>query len=244
MLGKASLVGHFVYQGYCLQYIKAICLDLDDTLWDVAPVIHRAELAVYAWFAEHYPQVTQIYSKKEMSELRHSVVAEFPDQSHDLSALRKRTFEKMAIVANCPSEMASQAFEVFHKARNEVSIFEDVVPALQWLGARYQLFALTNGNADLEQIGLADYFDHVFTAKDLGAAKPDPIVFDSVCRHIGLEYSAVLHVGDNPRHDIEPARLLGMGTIWVNRKNCPWPDSLAQPDHMVPDLRTLVELLS
>jgi len=227
-----------------LQYIKAICIDLDDTLWDIAPVIHHAEHVVYTWLTEHYPQVTRIYSKKEMSELRHSVQADFPDKHHDLSALRKHVFEKMAIAANCPPEMVSQAFEIFYRARNEVSVFDDVVPALQWLGERYQLLALTNGNADLEQIGLAEYFDHVFTARDLGVAKPDPVVFDHVCRHIGLDHTAVLHVGDNPQHDIEPARLLGMGTIWVNRKNRPWPDSLARPDHMVPDLGMLVELLS
>ncbi len=244
VLGKATCAANMNREVRYLHYIKAICLDLDDTLWDLAPVIRRAEQAVYTWLAEHYPQVTRIYSARDMRSLRQNITAEFPGQCHDLSLLRKQTYARMAAKAGCSQQMVQQAFDVFQTVRNDVSPFEDVVPALQRMNENYSLLALTNGNADLRQIGLADYFDYIFTARELGASKPDPVVFDHVCRHSRLDPSAILHVGDNPRNDIEAARQSGMTTAWVNRKSLPWPELLAEPDYMVTDLEGLADLLS
>ena len=47
-----------------------------------------------------------------------------------------------------------EALEVFLAARNRVEFFDDVRPALERLRARYRLFALSNGNADLERCGI------------------------------------------------------------------------------------------
>ena len=35
--------------------IRAITIDLDDTLWPIWPIIARAEAALAAWMAEHAP---------------------------------------------------------------------------------------------------------------------------------------------------------------------------------------------
>lgn len=37
--------------------IRAVCFDLDNTLWDVWPVIRRAEQAMYDLLALRYPQI-------------------------------------------------------------------------------------------------------------------------------------------------------------------------------------------
>ena len=41
-----------------LSAVRAICFDLDNTLWDVWPVIVRAEQAMYDFLALRYPRVT------------------------------------------------------------------------------------------------------------------------------------------------------------------------------------------
>ncbi len=37
--------------------VRAICFDLDNTLWDVWPVIMRAEQKMYDFLAQRYPRV-------------------------------------------------------------------------------------------------------------------------------------------------------------------------------------------
>ena len=42
--------------------IKAITLDLDDTLWPIWPTIGRAELALSAWLQQHAPSTASVFS--------------------------------------------------------------------------------------------------------------------------------------------------------------------------------------
>ena len=68
--------------------IRAITLDLDDTLWEIHPVIKRAEKQLYAWLSEHYPRITEMYEPADMLEVRSQVMAEFTDRAHDLTSIR------------------------------------------------------------------------------------------------------------------------------------------------------------
>eukprot|EP01036_Dinobryon_divergens_P044714 gene44713-59679_t len=42
--------------------IRAITLDLDDTLWPIWPTIGRAELALSAWLQQHAPTTASVFS--------------------------------------------------------------------------------------------------------------------------------------------------------------------------------------
>ena len=41
--------------------VRAITLDLDDTIWPIAPVIVRAENALGAWLREHAPRTAELF---------------------------------------------------------------------------------------------------------------------------------------------------------------------------------------
>ena len=61
--------------------IRALTLDLDDTLWAIAPVITRAEAAQHAYLREHCPRTAERYSIEGFRVLRETVARE----RHDLS---------------------------------------------------------------------------------------------------------------------------------------------------------------
>ena len=42
--------------------IKAITLDLDDTLWPIWPTIERAEKALHDWLSEHAPMTCALFA--------------------------------------------------------------------------------------------------------------------------------------------------------------------------------------
>lgn len=231
------------HSGLELDKVAAICFDLDDTLWPITPVIERAENRLYAWLAENYPRITAAYSRDEMRSLRTRVADEYPAQSHDVTFLRKTALARHAEEAGYSAQMVEDAFEIFLRARHEVTLFDDVLPALERLQVSYRLIAITNGNADLRIIGLDHFIGHTITARDVGAGKPDRAIFAAAITRTGVAPERMVHVGDDPHYDIKGAKDAGLGTIWVNRTEKPWPSAETPPDAEIRNLGELVALL-
>lgn len=223
--------------------IHALTLDLDDTLWAVAPVIERAEEALDAFLRAHAPRAAARWPVAAMRELRERVAAAHPDLAHDFSTQRRLTLRHALEDAGEDVALVEPAFEAFYAARNRVELFVDVAPALERLAARRPLAALTNGNADLGRIGLSRHFRFSLGAREFGAAKPDPGIFLAACARLGCAPESVLHVGDDPLLDIAGAAAAGLPSCWINRHGAHWPAHLAPPTVAVSDLTQLADWL-
>ena len=81
----------------------------------------------------------------------------------------------------------------------------------------------SNGNADVRRIGLDDVFSFSLNAIEVGTAKPEPLMFELACHRLGARPGQVIHVGDDPEHDVRGAANAGMRTVWVNRNRRDWP---------------------
>ena len=216
---------------------RVISLDLDDTLWPVAPVIAAAEAALLAWLREQHPRAVRRHTVESMRNLRAGVAGRFPQKSHDLTFLRRRALAEMFAAAGYrEGPAADDAFEIFLGERNRVEIYADVRPALERLRAKYRLFALSNGNADLERCGIADLFEGHVTASAAGAAKPDARIFAHLLRTAGVPPIEVLHVGDDPLADVVGATQAGMQAVWLNRDARTWPAQFAPPARTITTL--------
>jgi len=212
---------------------RIISLDLDDTLWPVAPVIAAAEIALLEWLRTHHPRAALGHDLDTMREIRNQVARRFPGHSHDLTFLRRHALgEQFAAAgyAGPPEESpVAHAMEIFHAERNRVRLFDDVRPALERLRRDHRLFALTNGNADLARCGIADLFDGHVSASSAGAAKPDPRIFAHLAALAGVPPWQVLHIGDDPVADVVGALRAGMQAVWLNREGKRWPDPQVPP---------------
>jgi putative hydrolase of the HAD superfamily len=203
--------------------IKAITFDLDDTLWDVWPVVERAEELLHDWLATRYPRIPERFTPLELRELSDEVRAVRPDLAHDRTWLRKAALQLAAQRADYADFDVESAFAIFFIARNAVEPFAEVRSALQRLRQRYVLASLSNGNADLRLIGLDDLFVFSLNAIDIGAAKPDPPMFAEARRRLAVRPDEIVHVGDDPEHDVFGGARAGFRTVWVNRNSREWP---------------------
>ncbi len=213
-----------------LNTIRTITLDLDDTLWEIHPVIKRAEQALYAWLGKNYPRITELYQPEDIRAVRSQVVAEFADRAHDLTFLRRSVLGRVGTAAGYDHGFIDAAFDVFDAVRNDVELFPEVIPTLEALKERYRLIAVTNGNANLEIIGIAHLFHDIVTAEKAGAAKPARQVFEMAVKIGGASRKQTLHVGDHPEYDVDGARNAGLRTAWVNRTGDRWPEQFSTPD--------------
>ena len=222
--------------------IKAITLDLDDTLWPVWPTIKKAELALDDWLVRHAPQTAALLAQPAVrQEIREQVNGLYPELRHDLSTLRLRSIRLALSRSGNDPGLAEAAFEVFFAARQRVSLFDDALPALQFLSQRMPLVALSNGNADVHRIGIGAYFKASLSAQQFGVGKPDPRIFHAAASAVGLKAHEVLHVGDDAALDVLAALDCGMQTVWVNRTDHPWTHP-AQPHETVATLTELCDL--
>ena len=224
--------------------LRAIAFDLDNTLWDVGPVLVRAEQRLHAWLSEHCPRITERVSVEDMRAAREQLARSEPHNAHDFTYLRKAGLAAHARDCGYSQEVAERAFQVFFAARNELQPFPDVRPALERLRSRYQLASLSNGNADLGLIGLAPLFSVSLNARQIGVGKPHPRCFEHLARDLRTAAVNILYVGDDPLLDVEAARAAGLRTAWMNRSHAPWPSDLKPADLDVADCTHLAELLA
>jgi FMN hydrolase / 5-amino-6-(5-phospho-D-ribitylamino)uracil phosphatase len=219
--------------------IKAISLDLDDTLWPVLPTIERAEKMLHQWLVEHAPMAAALFSSPQaLREIRDYMKANKPELKHDLSAVRRESIRLALYRAGENPLLADEAFEVFFAERQRVTLFDDARPALEFLAARFPLVSISNGNADLRRIGLGEFFRASISAREFGVGKPDPRIFHAAAGAVEVAVEDVLHVGDDTTLDILGALNAGMQAAWVNRTEALWPHEL-EP-HLT--LSTLAEL--
>jgi len=227
-----------------LSRIKAITLDLDDTLWPVWPAIEKAEQALSDWLALHAPQTAALLAQPAARhELREHVNALHPQSRHDLSFLRRTSIALALGRSGEDAGLADAAFEVFFAARQRVTLFDDALAGLEALSRRYPLVALSNGNADVHRIGIGAHFIASISAQQFGVGKPDPRIFQAAARAAGVRPDEVLHVGDDAALDVLAALDCGMQAVWVNRAGLPW-NHPALPQDTVATLTELCDLLT
>ena len=224
--------------------VKALTLDLDDTLWPIWPTIARAEQVLADWLAQHAPATAALGADRQtLRAVREQVGRERPDLAHDLSALRRESIRGLLRQAGDDPALAEPAFEVFFAERQRVELFEDALPALERLSARYPLVALSNGNADVHRVGIGAHFTAAISAREFGVAKPDVRIFHAAAAAAGVTPQAVLHIGDDAHLDGVGALNAGMQLAWVNRQGHPWDHAPLQPHITLSDLRVLCDAL-
>jgi FMN phosphatase YigB (HAD superfamily) len=93
----------------------------------------------------------------------------------------------------------------------------------------------------LERLGADEYFHAFFSEKDLNIPKPDPDFFRTICKKIKHKPEEVVMVGNSYERDIEPAKSIGMKTLFFNEKKLPgdYPDA----DQVITCMNQLVVMI-
>lgn len=210
---------------------KAILFDLDDTLWPITPVIAQAEQTLHAWLQQHAPRVAERFSIENLRQARLAMLARQPGLHVDLGELRRAGLNSAFAEAGEDLDKVEQAMVQFFAARNAVTPYDDVVPGLLRLRNKVMIGTISNGNADLQAIGMSHHFKVSVAAHQLGLAKPDAAIFHEACRQLGVAPEDAVYVGDDVLLDVQGAQKAGMRAVWLNRSG-----SQAHLEHgVVPD---------
>jgi putative hydrolase of the HAD superfamily len=224
-----------------LPALHAVCLDIDDTLIDFTA---SARTALHGMIGRDdlwplWQQLTDQYVAL--------VVA------GDLDYAQMRCARTKAFFADMGSHLADDEVDVMEQRRltqmnRAWTLFDDALPCLDWLrAAGLAIAAVTNASGPhqytkLADTGLARFFDTVVIAGEVGAAKPDPVIFHTACDRLGTTPATTAHVGDRLDFDAHGARDAGLHGIWLDRAT---PDQTPREDGVmtIAGLDELPELL-
>ena len=227
--------------------IQLITFDLDNTLWDVDQVIVRAESKMRHWMRTHIPESLEYYSQEFLPGLRQRVMSENPEKRFDLTFMRLEILFEVMQLCGQPEKIAkrnaNQAFNIFFEARNQVNFFSGAIAMLEALQDKYIIYALTNGNADIEKTGLKKYMQGAISAADVSASKPNPQIFQRVSEITDVPPANSVHIGDNLVDDIEGAANANFLSIWVNLKAETLKTGGATPNKIVEHLSEIPEAI-
>lgn len=200
---------------------KAISFDLDDTLYNNGPVIEQAELAMQQKLLQLAPQLGPVdaefwwLKRKELALLD-------PEIRHDVSRWRLLALEQGLTelgLGRCEAgEIAELAFSAFYTARSNLTVPDSSHQLLKALAERYPLVAITNGNADLQLLGIAQYFQLLYRAGPGGRMKPFPDMFHKACQQLAIQPNELLHIGDNSKADVRGALNAGCQAVWLKHE--------------------------
>ena len=213
-----------------LSHIQAITLDLDDTLWPVAPTITGADEDLQRWLLVNTPKTAQLTQRTEVkAAISQSVLAKHTLKAHDLGFLRREVIRETMRQAGDDPQLANEAYAVFDTARQRVNLYEGVKEALARLSTKFCLVAISNGTADVFVTPAAPYFHAACKAHEVGVAKPGLKIYQAATAYLALDADQVLHVGDDAHADAWGAREAGLHTVWVNPQDHPWTHDSPQP---------------
>ena len=161
--------------------------------------------------------MTDRFSIDNLRQARLALLATKPEFHLDLGALRRAGLMSAFEEAGEDIDKVEHAMVEFFAARNAVVPYDDVVPGLLRLKGRALIGSISNGNADLQAIGLAHHFQVSVAAHQLGVAKPDAAIFHAACEQLGVAPGDALYVGDDLLLDVRAAQRAGLRAVWLNR---------------------------
>lgn len=202
-----------------LSPIRALSFDLDDTLYPNSVVIAKAEVAMQQTLVQLLPASFHNNSMYWF-EQRKILAKENEEVRHDVSRWRLLALERglttQGLSLSEAGEIAELAMSAFLQARTDIQLASHVRPLLAQLAARFPLVAITNGNADIQKMGIADLFQFALRAGPDGRMKPYPDLFLKAAGRLQLEPKHILHIGDHVQSDVVGALNAGCQAAWLN----------------------------
>jgi len=123
--------------------------------------------------------------------------------------------------------------------------FPDVPEALARLKTRYKIVVLSNGDPDMLEAAKAFHkirFDAVISVAEANSFKPHVATYTKAAELIGVGMQEVLFVA-NHAFDCIGAKSAGMYTAFIDRRGRPFGGTPHQPDVVVPDMRSLADIM-
>lgn len=195
-----------------------ILFDADGVLFDYDSAEQQALRDAWeltGW--EHDPGTLDTYKR-----VNKELWGRFEQGVLDQDRLKLLRFEMLLQEVGAKADPAAMSDRYLESLGNNGGLLPGAREVLETLHGRVGMAMITNGIAKVQrgrlaQSGIGKYFSSIIISAEVGAAKPDPRIFDHAFESIGSpDRSEVLMVGDSLSSDISGGLGYGLDTCWIN----------------------------
>lgn len=203
-----------------MQPFKVISFDLDDTLYDNVPIMYHAEEAFAELLCDRYRLDPYARDPVFWKIIKRTLSDENKELLDDVTLLRAQGLIKAFEILKKPladgMQEALALVDEFVKIRSNFKVPVASCDLLSILAERYPLAALSNGNVDMQAIGIKDFFTFNLRPEFKGLKrKPSSDLFFKLASLCNVQPHEILHVGDEPSTDIKGAVEAGLQCAWL-----------------------------
>ena len=226
---------------------KHIYFDLDRTIWDFEKNAQETFKDIYNKYqldeiCGSYDNFYSIYAKH--NERLWQKYREGKIEKKELS------FQRFALTLNDfnidDEELAKKmAHDYITISPTKKALLPNAIETLDYLKDRYKLYIITNGFNEVQftkvkNSNLDHYFSEIFTSENMGAQKPNPVIFENALNSVHAEKHESLMIGDDLEVDILGAKNIGLDQIFFNPKQKGHQEKIT---HEICNLKELTEIL-
>jgi 2-haloacid dehalogenase len=221
-----------------------VFLDADGTLFDY----DAAEAAAIEGAFDACGLRFEASIGRRYSEINAEIWREFERGEISQDALKTERFSRLFDAVGVTADSAVFSRHYLLILSRQAELLDGAEPVVLELARRAQLLLLTNGIAEVQRPRFAaapfrDCFDEIVISGEVGAAKPDPVIFEAALDRAGRPARhRVLVVGDNLGSDIAGGAASGLDTCWYNPAGDPIGCGV-EPTHEIGTLRELLEIV-
>ncbi len=221
-----------------------LLFDADGTLFDYDQAEAAALANTFREFDFQYrPEYAPVYR-----EINGQIWRDFERGLIDQISLRTGRFVMLFKALELDADPERFSRKYLENLSMGTYLIDGAEEVLRILRSDFGLAIITNGLKDVQRPRFArstigEYFDVLVISEEVGAAKPDPAIFDVAFELIGQPpRKDVLMIGDSLTSDIAGGLGYGIDSCWFNPSHLePVPDLDVQ--YEISDLRQLLNIL-
>ena len=202
---------------------KWLLFDADGTLFDY----DRAEAAALRAAFEQTGHPFEPCFAEAYRRINGRIWLELEEGKITQKRLRTRRFELLFDDLGIDADPEATSARYLERLSRDTDLIDGAEGVLERLSRRAEMALITNGLQDVQRHRFARstirrFFRHLVISEEVGAAKPEPKIFDEAFRRMGHpRRSEVLMIGDSLSSDIQGGADYGLDTCWFNPRGTP-----------------------
>jgi len=166
--------------------------------------------------------------------------------AEDVPTYRFKLFFELVKVDYSNYSNANELFKI--GLASSTALIDGAQGIVEYLhGKGVMLCVITNGLVELQcprvmNSKIGKFISHIIVSEEVGAHKPNPLIFNTLLNRLGLASTQAIMVGDSLQNDIQGAANAGIKSVWYNPCNVQNKVGIA-PTYEISDLLQLKNIL-
>lgn len=207
--------------------VKAIGIDLDDTLYDRYQIYKNTFKIMESTIIEtsiSFEKFNDIFQKYSIIEYDLFINGNKERNAYKIDRVRS-TYKDLGHDLTTDQTIIFDALYEYY--RNEITLRSKVIDVIKYLKEKeYDMFILTNGPSKdqrnkIETLGLNKFIpeNRIFISDEINCSKPDEEIFKHVERSLSLQGREILYIGDHLENDVMSCAARSWNPIYFNVNN-------------------------